>query len=373
MALKSKSKSGFQYKPRTADQVKNRANRKGGSYDSIFKSGFDTFTPKQGDNLIRYLPPTWDDSEHYGYTVYVHNNIGPDNASYLCARKMLNKPCACCEAMKEAKDAGEADEAKALNYSERIVSWILDREGDDPEKPVIYNQSWTQDRDVTALCVNERSGEILMIDHPDTGYDVAFKRQGTGLKTKYYGWQIERHDSSISENQKTQDQILDYVNDNPIPSTLNFYDYDYIKGVLSGKVAKDDEDMAEEKPARGAKPAREEVEEEEAPFETGKRHRGPRWDNEDGEVDEDDPVPAKRRPARDEGEETPSARKPSRRVVEEEEEETPPPRTSTRARRPEPVDEEENEEETPARKPAARRTVVEDEEEEEATPRRAKR
>lgn len=83
MALKSKAK-GFQYKPRTADQVKGRATRKSSRYDSIFKQGFDSYRPKQGDNLIRYLPPTWDDADHYGYTAFVHRGIGPDNATYLC-------------------------------------------------------------------------------------------------------------------------------------------------------------------------------------------------------------------------------------------------------------------------------------------------
>ena len=54
MALKSKAKAGFVYKPRTADQVKNRANRKTSLFDSIFKQGFDTYRPKIGDNLFRH-------------------------------------------------------------------------------------------------------------------------------------------------------------------------------------------------------------------------------------------------------------------------------------------------------------------------------
>src|SRR6202012_5512454 len=104
MALKSKSRSSFQYKPRTVDQIKGRANRKTSMFDSIFKPGFDSYRPKTGDNLFRYLPPTWDDSDHYGYTVHVHRNVGANNSTYLCLRKMLNKPCPVCEAAKEAKD-----------------------------------------------------------------------------------------------------------------------------------------------------------------------------------------------------------------------------------------------------------------------------
>jgi len=368
MALKSTKKSGFVYKPRTAEQVKGRANRKVGNFDSIFKQGYDTFTARTGDNLTRYIPPTWDDSDHYGYTIFVHNNIGPDNSTYLCPRKMLGKPCAICDAAKDAKDAGEAEEAKALGTSERIVSWILDREGDDPDKPVLWNQSWTQDRDVSALCVNERTGEVLMIDHPDKGFDVSFKRQGTGLKTKYYGWQIDRNDTPLHENEKVQDEILDYVRENPIPDTLNFYDYDYLKGVLSGTIEKGDKDIKnddddEDRPRRSSS-RRGAEEEEDPPFDADERpaRRGPRRDNDPADADPEE-------------EEAPRGRGRRAAPVEEEEEETPAPRRST-SRRPAPVDEEvdeEAEETPPPRRSAGRRVVEEDPEEEEVEERPTRR
>jgi hypothetical protein len=189
-----------------------------------------------GDNCYRYLPATWDDADHYGYTIFVHNGIGQDNSTYLCPRKMLGKACPTCEAAKEAKDAGEAVEEKALRVQERILSYVLDRDGDEPDKPLPYSQSWTQDRDGSALCVNSRTGEILYIDHPDSGYDVSFKKIGTGLKTKYSAWAIDRSPSPIHENQKIQDEILAHITENPIPSILNFFDYDYLKAALDGSV-----------------------------------------------------------------------------------------------------------------------------------------
>lgn len=344
MALKSK-RSSFVYKPRDEKTIKERATRKSSRFDSIFKQGYDSFRPHQGDNLIRYMPPTWDDADHYGYTAHVHRNIGPDNATYLCLRKMKNKPCPCCEAYKEAKDAGESEEAAALATGERIISWILDRDADDPEKPILYDTSWTQDRDITSLCVNERSGEVLMIDHPDKGFDVSFKRSGTGLRTKYYGYAIAREDSPLHDSEKVQDEILEYVKENPVPDTLNFYDYDYLAGVLSGKVAEkdevldkdEDEDALELASLLLSKPKltskRQVVEEgDEVSFDTKKR--GPRRDQ---QVDEEDETSSSRRPTRksesvdeevdEEAEERPArrsetvSRKPSNgraRVIEEE-------------------------------------------------------
>ena len=251
MVVRTVKKVGFVYKARTVDQVKERANRKSGTFDSIFKPGVDPYKPQVGDNCYRPLPPTWDEAEHYGYTIFVHNGIGQDNSTYLCPRKMLGKACPICEAAKEAKDAGEAEEEKALRPQERIVSYVLDRDGTDPETPMPYSQSWTQDRDVAALCVNNRTGEILMIDHPDHGYDVTFKKIGTGLKTKYTAWAIDRSPSPIHEKQKVQDEILEFIAENPIPTILNFFDYDYLKGVLTGSVAAKDEEADPEADPEG--------------------------------------------------------------------------------------------------------------------------
>lgn len=356
MALRSTSKkSGFVYKPRTVEQVKGRASRKSGLYDSIFKQGFDTYRPKQGDNLIRYLPPTWDDSDHYGYTAFVHRNIGPDNATYLCPRKMLNKPCPICEAQKEAKDAGEGEEATALTTSERIISWVVDRDADDPEKPLIYDTSWTQDRDIVSLCVNERTGEILMIDHPDKGYDVTIKRTGTGLRTKYFGYAISRDDCPINDSEKVQDEILEYVKDNPIPDVLNFYDYDYLAGVLSGKVAAKDEVLDKDVDEEEVAPAR----------------RGPRRDQEldpESEIEEERHPRGRGTAKVQEEDEAPPRRASARRQVEEVDDEAPPPRRTV-ARRPEPADDDVDEEaEVAPRSRSAGRTRVVEEVDEEAAP-----
>lgn len=324
MALRAQKKTSFVYKPRDQKTIKDRANRTVVTFDSPFKQGFDTYTPQQGDNLIRYLPPTWDDSDHYGYTVFMHFGIGPGYGSaYLCLRKMLNKPCPACEAQKIAIDAGEKNEADALKPSERIVSWILNREGDNPEQPVIYNQSWTQDRDITALCVNERTGEILMIDHPDKGFDINFKRKGVGLKTDYYGWQVDRSDSPISDNSKVQDEILDYIYQNSIPSVLNFYSYDHIKAALSGAVEEKDETLDDEATEAAPRSNKARGKDEDPPFDTDRpRGRGASRQPETVDAEEvDEPAPPARRTA---------ARKPEPQddPEENEEEASPPSRAS---------------------------------------------
>lgn len=237
-----RSKGGFTYRPRSEESVKARAERQGGSFDKIFKDGIDTWTADVGDNVVRILPPTWEDHDHYGYTVWVHGWVGPDNSSYLCPRKMNSKRCPICEAARDAKDAGETEEEKALKPQERILCWIVDRDDKDL-LPMVWNMSWTQDREINSICYIKRTGKIILIDHPDEGFDLSFKRQGTKLNTKYYGWQVDRDPSPISDDQKEQDRILDYVLENPIPSILNFYDDAYLEQMLTGTVAETDKDL----------------------------------------------------------------------------------------------------------------------------------
>lgn len=336
MALKTTKKTGFVYKPRSQEKMKERANRDGGDFDSIYKKGFKQFKPKNGDSCGRILPPTWDDADHYGYKIYEHFGVGVKNSAYLCPKKMLGKPCCVCDEVDVLKKAGEKDEAKQLEAKERYVVWWLNRDGETPDEPELWNMSWTQDRDIAAQCVHPRTGAILMIDEPDTGYDLMFKRKSTGkeaTQVEYYGYQVDRNDSPIHENQKIQDQILQFIEENPIPDILNFYDNDYLKKVMSGSVAEEDAEAEEE---------------EKTPFEGGRRT-------------------SRNRPTSDE----------------EDEEETPAPRTS---RRPPPVQEDEEvneeEEETPpttSRRATASRTRViqeepeEDEEEAEELPRASRR
>lgn len=315
MALKTTRKAGFVYKPRSEEKMKERANRDGAAFDSIYKPGFKTYKPKNGDNCGRVLPPTWDDAEHYAYQIWQHFGVGVKNSSYLCPKKMLGKPCCVCSEVDILKKAGEKDEAKQLEAKERYVIWWLNRDGETPDEPELWNMSWTQDRDIAAQCVHPRTGAILMIDEPDTGYDLMFKRKSTGkevTQVEYYGYQVDRNDSPIHENQKIQDKILDYIEQNPIPEVLNIYDNDYLKNIMAGNVAEEDSEAQEE---------------DEVPFEGGSRRASSRTTsrvrNEAPEEQEEvlPPRTSKRAPAVQEDEE----------VNEEEENNDPPPTASRRA------------------------------------------
>lgn len=238
---KQPSRTGFVYKPSKIEDVRKRAERKGGTFDSMFKRTFDLYAPAEGQNCIRILPPTWDGHDHFGFTIFAHQYIGPDSQSYLCRRKMLGKPCPACDQYEEAKRDRDEELSKQLAPKERLVYWLLNRMARDDSalSPLLYHVSWLQDKDIVGLQHQAKQAKVLPIDHPDVGYDLSFFRTGKGQHTRYSQWAFDREPSAIAEDQATQDEILQFIMDNPLPTTLNFYSAEHMAKALAGAVEED--------------------------------------------------------------------------------------------------------------------------------------
>lgn len=242
MALASK----FTYKPRTAEQVEKRLNRTGGNFQGFLHDDYKMFRPKVGDNFIRFLPPTWDDAEHWGYEVHVHYGVGPERASVLCLSKMYGKKCPICEEQAAARKASDEERAKELAPRLQVVSWVMDMK-DTAAGPMLWPIGFRMDSDFIKLTRDRESGELLQIDNPQEGYNVSFQREGTTqTTTRYSGFQTSRKPSAIEE------AWLEYVVEHPVPSTLVHRDYDEVKKLFEGNDAASDDD--EKKPAEETKP-----------------------------------------------------------------------------------------------------------------------
>jgi len=275
----------FEYKPRTAEQIKKRANQKSGSYDSYLDEKATLFKPKgDTDYCIRILPPTWDNAEHYGLDIHVHYGIGSDNNSYLCPKRMKNQPCPICTEREAAERAGKEEYAKELAPTRRVLAWIVDRDKQE-DGPVCWAMPITFDKDVTRRAVDKRSGEVLNIDDPFEGYDIEFSREGSGFKTKYVGVEIARRDSPLSDDDKEFDTWMDYIQDNPLPSLLVFHDADYIASMFNGEESETETPA----PARRERAERTETKEEEEPPRTSRTRRQAR------EEEDDSPLPPRAR------------------------------------------------------------------------------
>jgi len=348
--MAKKEERGFRYQKRDKETLKERANMKGGNYDTFIKPKYKQWKPKEGKNLIRILPPTWDDARHYGYDIFINFNIGADNQSYLSLSKHDKGDDPLVEARREAQAEGDKALAKALNPSRRILYWIIDR-NDEEEGPLLWAAPFTFDKSLANLCIDEDTKDVIFIDGTADGHDVRFYREGTGLNTTYDPSKMKvLKPSNIHEDEGVEQDWLDFIYDNPIPETLNFYEYDHIKATFDGQAGRQDED-ADEKPTQRKRAVKDEEvsprrhtrtepEVEEDPEDPPQRQRGPRRDPDDDQLEES-PKSRSRTRARsddDEPETTSRSNGRSRTRAEPEDDEDPP---STRRTRGSDADEEE--------------------------------
>ncbi len=220
----------FKYTTRSREAAQRAATQTGGQYDSYIREEFEIFKPKPDtDHQLRIMPATWDEADNYGVEVFVHYGIGSDENSYLCRLKMLGEPCPICE---EAMATDDDDYAKELKPSKRIAVWLIDRDQED-KGPLIWPMSYTTDKEIGKLQENKRTGEFYPVDCPYDGWDIELEREGTGLRTKYTV-AISRSQTLLSDDETQLEEWMDFITENPIPDTLNYYEYDYIKQVFEG-------------------------------------------------------------------------------------------------------------------------------------------
>src|SRR6188768_2771816 len=226
----SGSSSGYQYRERSVEEVKQRSSMGARDYDKLLKPGIKMWSV--GDtNRARLLPPTWEGAKHYGLDVYVHYGVGPDRESYLCPLQHGDKPCPICEERDLARRENDPDEdyVKELEPKRRVLAYVVDRDNE-KEGVQAWMMPWTVDKDITKVSVDRDSGEVLPIDHPKKGYDVVFDKTGKGRNTKYEGVSIARRDSELGKS-----SLLDYAMDHPLPDQLQVFDYDHIAKTFGAK------------------------------------------------------------------------------------------------------------------------------------------
>lgn len=292
----------FTYQRRSKESVRERANMRGGGFDSIFKPQFKLYKMRDGKNIIRILPPTWEGAAHYGYDIYVNYGIGVDEQSYLSLSKMLQEKDPIAEARRVAQQEGDKKLESALQPRQRIAMWVIDRQDED-EGPQILPAPFTWDKSLLNISFDDDTKEVVYVDDPEEGCDVRFYKEGAGLKTKYDASKMKLlAPSPLCEDEKLQAEWLEFAAANPIPDCLNFYDYDHIAQVFGGQ-ARTDEGDEDAQPRRGraaqerdsnprGRPGRgDEVEEEPEAPPPRRRRPDPEPDPEPDHEDDEAPPP----------------------------------------------------------------------------------
>ena len=136
---------------------------------------------------------------------------------------MLKKRCPICEAEKDERRRGDAEVAKQIMVRPKWIAYIRTARARN-RKPRLFGCSPTKmDQDVLVYVKDKRTGKYLEVDNPDDGYDLSFRRTGQMLNTRYRGFQFDRDPTPMVDDQRTQEEILETMNERPLPSILNFY------------------------------------------------------------------------------------------------------------------------------------------------------
>jgi hypothetical protein len=301
----------FRGAKRTVEETTRRAKRSGAGYDSITDADIPLFKPREGENTIRIMPPTWEDDkwgDYWDIEVWVHYDVGAQGGSYLCLDKMKQERCPVCEA---ARDAADKDEARQFKPNVRALCWLIDR-NDEKAGPMVWSMPNKMYKEINARSKDKKTGAVILIDQAEKdsldGYDVTFTREGTKLNTDYSGVEIDRDPTPLHDDEKIEDRWMKYIEGHPLPDILQFYDVDYIEKVLMGRAEPkheeaEDETEQETPPSRRRRPAAEEPEEEaeEAPPSSRRRPRNP--EPEEAEDEPEERPSTRRRPTNREAEE----------------------------------------------------------------------
>jgi hypothetical protein len=246
----------FNYQPPGKEALRERANMRGGGFDSFIKQEYKTYKAKDGKNVIRILPPTWEGAKYYGYDIFVNYNVGADNQSYLSLSKMKNHKDPLAEARVIAERDGDDELAKQLRPTQRVLMWIIDRSATD-EGPLLWAAPFSKvAKAFVNLAFDEDTGKVLYIDDPEEGNDVRFYKTGSQLSTDYDASKMKLLEASpLNDDAEAQQAWLDYIQDNPVPDCLQFYDYKHIASVFNGAPAKAEPEGRAEPPSEDYQPA----------------------------------------------------------------------------------------------------------------------
>ncbi len=299
-------------------KIKAGANQTGGKWDASFINNLKVFRTKPDkDYRLRIMPPTWENPDGLAYKPFKHFGIGPDNQAYWCLDKMKGERCPICIEAAESRKAGQAEIAKSLSCGQRSLFWIIDRDNE-AEGPMIWEASWSMERDLSALSVEKRTGEILHIYEPDDGFDIEFavEKKGKDAKGKVFpqivGLKIARTSTPLAEDIKEQDAWLDFVQQNPLPDVLLFWDFDHIEKTLMGAKPKEEEPAQERQQTRSERSSRTREPEPESRRPLSNFAKEPEID--EVITDPDEPLDEPRQPVRERSREREAPREPQREV-----------------------------------------------------------
>jgi hypothetical protein len=156
-------------------------------------------TPQPGDYFIRIISPRFskcspENLPFYGREIFKHDDIGADQRTFLCRKKMWGEPCPVCELAEKLRQTNpEDDQVAALRWSRRYLFFVYDVKNTESEAKGLnwYDCPVTIKDDIISLSKDKRTGKFIDVSDRVEGKDIEFTKTGTGMQgTKYGGTKL---------------------------------------------------------------------------------------------------------------------------------------------------------------------------------------
>ncbi len=204
--------------------------------------GVKQWKPQEGDNFVALIPPE-DDNTYFGYCIYVHYDMGPNQESVLCPAEHGKDRCPICEEREALRNDGyEKEDLRPYNcFPPRYLFLIVDVKSRDTAADGI--QIWcapnTINEGLLSLSINERTQEVIIIADMKKGSDFFFHVAGKGKLTRYSGFKLHKRENKIDKALLASIDGMPWLDD-----FLEFKSYDELVEMLEA-VKKSRERQAE--------------------------------------------------------------------------------------------------------------------------------
>lgn len=250
---------------------KESAARAGSSgFIGVMKDGLPTWKAGEGKHKIDILPfvvgkkhPTLKKGEYdYKLDVWVHSNIGVDNAQYLCLHKMFEQDCPICNYRAQLQQEGEddKDKIKALQPKHNALYNIICYDSTEQEKKGVQLwliNTWNMEDRLQELA-DDDNGERILFPDPVEGKRINFKRTGTGAtNTRYTAHSFSDRDYKITE--KILDKTFSLDECIVIPTEAEV-EKAFFGGLKKKEKEVDDDDDKPEEKSKAKVPPKDEIE-----------------------------------------------------------------------------------------------------------------
>jgi hypothetical protein len=188
LSVKKTTSSGDTYYTPSPDSIQDKIKQ----LDEKSTSKGDFFTPKEGKNVFRVLPPYSAEGMFY-HEVITHFGVGPNRRVLVCLADE-EKGCPVCNLITKYSE-GDSDKAKAkakdMGARSRILMNVMDR---NTGKFAVWACSEQLFHRLLSFFADPEWGDFT---HPEKGFDVILNRQGTGKMDTKYEVRLSRNTTPI--------------------------------------------------------------------------------------------------------------------------------------------------------------------------------